>query len=332
VHDACPACCPPGHIHTFSSSQAPTVGWPKMRAITRLGVFRIPLLGGRVQFRLVFLNLVRSLAIACATPVVALLTVTCAALIAFPERPQAPSGSIRFTDVTKKSGLNFQQSHGDRHLDNIVEGTGTGVCVFDYDNDGFLDVYFPNGKWTEGLSDHDSRDLRGKLKNHLFRNNGDGTFTDVTVEAGLGGRRYSAGCAATCSITPQSLDNTFPYSNVFQGGLNLQDSPKISLNSSWTRAEDNVSFATALLWTPTGVANPIPVPLASVSWGADMVATFASNKWTTNSPAATHSTSQPNPPVYPSWQQTFTNGTMTCTSVSESAGLLGPGASHGPRR
>jgi hypothetical protein len=138
----------------------------------------------------------KNLANACATPLGALLALCGVALIAFPEKSPLPLGSIRFTDVTKKSGLNFQQSYGDRHLDNIVEGTGTGVCVFDYNNDGFLDVYFPNGKWTEGLSDDDSRDLRGKLTNHLFRNNGDGTFTDVTVEAGLGGSHYSVGCAA----------------------------------------------------------------------------------------------------------------------------------------
>jgi len=126
----------------------------------------------------------------------AMLALSCAALAPCQEARRGAAGGIRFTDVTKTSGLNFQQSYGDRHLDNIVEGTGTGVCVFDYNNDGFLDVYFPNGKWTEGLSDDDSRDLRGKLTNHLFRNNGNGTFTDVTVEAGLGGSHYSAGCAA----------------------------------------------------------------------------------------------------------------------------------------
>ena len=138
----------------------------------------------------------KNLANACTTPLGALLALSGVALIAFPEKSPPTLGSIRFTDVTKKSGLNFQQSYGDRRLDNIVEGTGTGGCVFDYNDDGFLDVYFPNGKWTEGLSDDDSRDLRGKLTNHLFRNNGNGTFTDVTVEAGLGGSHYSAGCAA----------------------------------------------------------------------------------------------------------------------------------------
>jgi hypothetical protein len=126
-----------------------------------------------------------------------LLAISCTTLAALNGNGPTPDVcTVSFTDVTRASGLNFQQSYGDRHLDNIVEGTGTGVCVFDYNNDGFPDIYFPNGKWTEGLSAPEDRDLRGKLKNHLFRNNGNGTFTDVTEEAGLGGSHYSAGCAA----------------------------------------------------------------------------------------------------------------------------------------
>jgi hypothetical protein len=128
--------------------------------------------------------------------VILLLALTCAALTALQWKPPSPPGRILFTDVTTASRLKFQQSYGDRHMDNIVEGTGTGVCVVDYNNDGFLDVYFPNGKWTEGLSKPGSRDLRGKLTNHLFRNNGDGTFTGVTKQAGVGGSHYSVGCAA----------------------------------------------------------------------------------------------------------------------------------------
>jgi hypothetical protein len=108
----------------------------------------------------------------------------------------APPGPIIFTDVTKASRLHFRQSYGDHHMDNIVEGTGTGVCVFDYNNDGFLDVYFPNGRWTKGVSDNEGRDLRGKLSNALFKNNGDGTFTNVTEQAGVAGIRYASGCSA----------------------------------------------------------------------------------------------------------------------------------------
>src|SRR5208283_1541434 len=131
-----------------------------------------------------------------AVALVLFLAVSTVGVIAFQEQPNSPPGVIYFTDVTKAAGLSFRQSYGDHHLDNIVKGTGTGVCIFDYNNDGYMDIYFPNGKWTKGVNDNEGRDLRGKLSNHLFRNNGDGTFTDVTVQAGLGGNHYSIGCAA----------------------------------------------------------------------------------------------------------------------------------------
>jgi hypothetical protein len=101
-----------------------------------------------------------------------------------------------FTDVTRQAGITFRHSYGDRHLDNIVEGTGAGACFFDYNNDGWLDIYFVNGAWTKGVSSIQDRDLRGKLTNHLYRNNGDGTFTDVTAESGTGDKTFSSGCAA----------------------------------------------------------------------------------------------------------------------------------------
>ena len=53
-----------------------------------------------------------------------------------------------FTDVTRQVGIQFKHSYGDLELDNIVESTGTGACMFDYDNDGFQDLYFVNGAWT----------------------------------------------------------------------------------------------------------------------------------------------------------------------------------------
>ena len=128
--------------------------------------------------------------------VIVLSTLGVVSVAAIQERQQVAAPKTSFADVTRASGLDFHQSYGDRRLDNIVEGTGTGVCVFDYNNDGYLDVYFPNGKWTDGVSSPDDRDLAGKLKNHLFRNNGNRTFTDVTDQAGLGGSQYSIGCAA----------------------------------------------------------------------------------------------------------------------------------------
>ena len=59
---------------------------------------------------------------------------------------------------------------------------------FDYDGDGWLDIYFVNGRWLKDVNDNRGRSLRGKLTNKLYRNNRDGTFTDVTEKAGVGGQ------------------------------------------------------------------------------------------------------------------------------------------------
>jgi hypothetical protein len=102
-----------------------------------------------------------------------------------------------FVDITKQAGITFKHSYGDHHMDNIVEGTGGGVCVFDYDGDGLMDIYLVTGTWTENVSDNEGRDLRGKLSNKLYRNNGDGTFSDVADRAGAGGNGvFSSGCSA----------------------------------------------------------------------------------------------------------------------------------------
>jgi hypothetical protein len=102
-----------------------------------------------------------------------------------------------FTDITKQAGITFKHSYGDHYLDNIVEGTGGGVCAFDYDGDGLMDIYFVTGTWTQNVSSNEGRDLRGKLSNKLYRNNGDGTFADVTEKAGVGGNGvFSSGCSA----------------------------------------------------------------------------------------------------------------------------------------
>jgi hypothetical protein len=101
-----------------------------------------------------------------------------------------------FSDVTRQAGVIFKHSYGDLDLDNIVEGTGTGACMFDYDNDGFLDIYLVNGAWTDGLSDNRARHLRGKLRNQLYRNQGDGSFADVTTQSGTGDESFGTGCSA----------------------------------------------------------------------------------------------------------------------------------------
>jgi hypothetical protein len=94
--------------------------------------------------------------------------------------------AVAFNDVTKAAGITFTHYKGSRGVSTILEEAGPGVCVADFDGDGFVDIYFVNG-----------RDLHGdgvNARNALYRNNGDGTFTDLTVKAGVPGNAYGLGC------------------------------------------------------------------------------------------------------------------------------------------
>ena len=101
----------------------------------------------------------------------------------------------QFEDVTKKSGINFQHSFGEKALSSIQEGTGSGCAWIDYNNDGFMDLYIVNGRHVDGLTDHSAPDGMDAT-NHLYRNNGDGTFTDVTTQAGVPGSGFGVGITA----------------------------------------------------------------------------------------------------------------------------------------
>ena len=128
---------------------------------------------------------------------IAILAAGAVAMLAIGIGAQPAQDLPTFTDITKQAGITFKHSYGDHNLDNIVEGTGGGVCVFDYNGDGLMDLYFVTGTWTNNVSSNEGRDLRGKLSNKLYRNNGDGTFTDVTEQAGVGGNGvFSSGCSA----------------------------------------------------------------------------------------------------------------------------------------
>ncbi|UCD51868.1 MAG: CRTAC1 family protein [Phycisphaerales bacterium] len=111
-----------------------------------------------------------------------------------------------FADVTVEAGIRAKHSYGDFDLSNIVEGTGSGAMFFDYDNDGWLDIYLPNGCWHKDVSDNRGRRLRGRLTNTLYRNNGDGRFTDVTKQAKVGDKGFGYGCSAADFDADGDLD------------------------------------------------------------------------------------------------------------------------------
>jgi hypothetical protein len=102
--------------------------------------------------------------------------------------PLAAPGVV-FTDVTHAAGLGaFRQVSGGAAKDYILEVTGSGTALFDYDNDGWLDAYLVNGSTFKALRGEEEAPSAA-----LFRNNGDGTFTDVTAAAGVANRRWGQG-------------------------------------------------------------------------------------------------------------------------------------------
>ncbi|MCC7202337.1 MAG: VCBS repeat-containing protein [Nitrospirae bacterium] len=109
--------------------------------------------------------------------------------------PAVPSGHAVFSDYTERSGIDFLHHQAEDVINSLPQVIGSGVCLFDYDNDGNMDVYLVNGSgytyyygekpwWHKAPS------------NALYHNEGNGRFTNVTKQAGVGYTGWGMGCAA----------------------------------------------------------------------------------------------------------------------------------------
>src|SRR5437588_1694180 len=99
---------------------------------------------------------------------------------------QSSQPAIEFINVTAAAGIKFVHFKGNNGISINREEFGPGVCVSDFDGDGWPDIYFVNGRdlYDRGIS----------ARNALYHNNGNGTFTDVTEKAGAPGTGYGFGC------------------------------------------------------------------------------------------------------------------------------------------
>ena len=117
-----------------------------------------------------------------------LLSIVVVLCYATPLSARADTG-IQFVDVTQEAGIRWKHTDGRSGQKYFMETLGSGAAFFDYDADGDPDLYFVNGAPLPGYIAQDVP------TNCLYRNNGDGTFTDVTEKSGVGDTGYGHGCA-----------------------------------------------------------------------------------------------------------------------------------------
>jgi len=98
---------------------------------------------------------------------------------------------IAFENRQERSGVTFVLNNGTTDDKPIIDSTLGGVALLDYDNDGYLDIFFTNGASIPSLNKSNPA-----FSNRLYHNNHDGTFTEVTGRAGVTGEGYSMGAAA----------------------------------------------------------------------------------------------------------------------------------------
>jgi enediyne biosynthesis protein E4 len=115
-----------------------------------------------------------------------------------PQSPASSKSAIRFEDASAQAGINFTHSFGSAKLGSLLEGTGAGCVWFDYNNDGLPDLYVVNGRPLEdAMHPYPLKDKPvPPPHNHLYRNDGNGRFTDVTDNSGLNPDMYSIAVAA----------------------------------------------------------------------------------------------------------------------------------------
>jgi hypothetical protein len=126
---------------------------------------------------------------------------------AAPETPQASAqvaqSVIRFEDASAKAGIDFVHSFGSRQLGSLLEGTGAGCVWIDYNNSGLPSLYVVNGRpLDDSMHPYPLKEKPATPPhNHLYRNDGNGRFTDVTDKAGLNPDMYSV------AVTAADYDN-----------------------------------------------------------------------------------------------------------------------------
>jgi hypothetical protein len=120
-----------------------------------------------------------------------------------PQAPLAAPQVVKFDDASDQAGIDFTHSFGSRQLGSLIEGTGAGCVWFDYNNSGLESLYVVNGRpLDDSMHPYPLKEKPATPPhNHLYRNDGNGHFTDATEKAGLSPDMYGM------AVTAADYDN-----------------------------------------------------------------------------------------------------------------------------
>src|SRR5579864_1385630 len=161
-----------------------------------------------------------------------------------PAQSQNSSGSDastnfgRFVDVAQKVGIRFTQKASSTSRKYLLETMGSGVALFDYDNDGRLDIFFANGARIDDPMPPDAQPPKdgSEYWNRLYHQKADGSFEDVTEKAGLAGVGYCTGVAVG------DFDND-GYDDLFVAGYGRSTLYHNNGNGTFTDVTDRAGVA-----------------------------------------------------------------------------------------
>ena len=113
------------------------------------------------------------------------------------------NSSLSFVDVTAEAGIKFLHQNSPTPKKHVVETMGSGCAFLDFDADGYLDIFLVNGGWTPGT------DRSLSFEHVLYRNQGDGTFQEVTGRAGIESNQYYGMGVAVGDYNNDGFDDLF---------------------------------------------------------------------------------------------------------------------------
>jgi len=229
-------------------------------------------------------------------------------------RSETSKSPVMFEGALPTSGISFVLDNSASGRRYQIETMAGGLALFDYNNDGLLDIFFTNGAHLPDLNKSNTQ-----FHNCLYRNNGDGTFTDVTKLSGLEGAYYSIGVAAADYDNDGHQDLLVTGANGFQLFHNRGDGTFTDVTDKAglrrTHSELTKAFSVAAGWFDYDNDGYLDLIIINyLSWSPDTDVSCTS-KGISAYCAPTSYAGLPNLLFH-------NNGDGTFTDVSESSGLL----------